>query len=143
MNSYVIPATIIGLFAIAETKLTDIKIGEIRFTVEVADSPIKQIRGLMNRANLSDDEGMLFVYTEDRQVQFWMKNVPFSLDMIFLDRCGIVTQIHRNAKPHNTSIIRSSGKIRAVLEIRGGASKRAQISIGDTVFVEQPVLDRC
>jgi len=115
------------------------------FSVEIADDAIEQIAGLMFRDALPERTGMLFVYEKDRVVQFWMKNVSFPVDMIFINRCGRITHIHENAQPDTTSLIGSSGPVRAVLELNGGASKRAQIRPGDTVELteDKAVFDPC
>lgn len=105
-------------------------IGRTEFQVEIASSSLSQIRGLMNRDRLTDKAGMLFVYPEDRYVKFWMKNVSFPLDMLFLDRCGVVLSLHGNAAAFDETIILPDHKLRMVLEVRGGASKRAHIRPG-------------
>lgn len=134
MNVATIPLLFIGLFAGESDQSVHLTLASGSYQVEIADGPFEQMRGLMGREDLASNEGMLFIYPEDRQVQFWMKNVAFPLDMIFLDSCGKVVQLHENAQPDDASIVEPSLPVRAVLELRGGTSKRDQIRPGDQVM---------
>lgn len=87
----------------------------------------------MFRDAIGPDQGMLFIYHKDQFVSYLMKNVSFALDMIFLDHCGVVLSIAENLPAFDETIIRPEQKVRAVLELRAGASKRAKIGIGDRI----------
>jgi hypothetical protein len=136
----IIPAVFFGLFSAADPQPLNVSITTqtetLSLEVELADSPFEQLRGLMFRQSLKEDGGMLFHYSSAQPVQFWMKNVSFGLDILFIDACGAISQIHENAKANDETIIASLGPVLAVLEIEGGASKRAQIKLGDQVSYE-------
>ena len=142
-------ALFFGFFSAADSEPVDLTIktdhASAYYSVEVATDALTQMRGLMNRDSLDANKGMLFVYDEDRRAQFWMKNVGFSLDIIFVDRCGVIVKIHANAKPNDPTVISSSVSVRAVLEIPGGASKRAHIRPGDRIEISEEfdVFDPC
>ena len=143
MNALTIPALFFSIFAPSDAEPVEVQIDTKSYHVEIADTPYEQMKGLMGRSDLGPREGMLFVYEKVRDVQFWMKNVDIPLDMIFLDACGTIVQIHENAKPDDVSVIASTEPVRAVLELRGGASKRDQIRQGDIVKMSMDVFDRC
>lgn len=138
MDLAVIPAIIFGLFEPGQLDEVTLQIatdrGVLHYTSEIADDPLEQMRGLMHRSAIGDREGMLFVYPEDRHAKFWMKNVAFPVDIIFLDRCGVIVGVHENAQPDDASVITSRNAVAAVLEVPAGASKRDQMRIG-TKFV--------
>ena len=69
-----------------------------------ADEPARE-RGLMNRTNLSDGEGMLFVFPGARPVTFWMKNTPLPLSIAYISNSGRILETH-DMKPHPQSSMR-------------------------------------
>lgn len=107
--------------------------GSIQLTVEIADRFLSRARGLMNRPALPPKTGVLFLYNSETPVSFWMKKVSFPLDMLFIDRSGRVVRVYENARPGDLTPINSELPVLGVLEIPGGASRRAQINPGDTV----------
>lgn len=101
------------------------------FSVEVADTPEKRRWGLMYRQELGDEEGMLFVFPEERDHSFWMKNTPLSLDMIFMDGRRRVVGIIHDTVPFSTRSVSVGVASRYVLEVRAGVARRSQIAVGD------------
>ncbi len=121
--------------------------GAARFAVEIADAPGEWARGLMFRAEMADDAGMLFVYPAPRRVSFWMKNTLIPLDILFIDRLGRVRAIHENARPHDETPIDSGAEVLAVLEINAGLVAELGITPGTELrhpaFRGQPALWPC
>lgn len=108
--------------------------GAISFHVEVADDPNERAQGLMHRTQLPSTAGMLFVYDAPQPVAFWMKNTLIPLDLLFVDRRGIITQIHENAVPHDLTPIPSRAPALAVLEIGGGLASKFGLGVGDVLM---------
>lgn len=104
--------------------------GQVRFTVELADTEPARARGLMFRETLPRSAGMLFVYPRPVRAQFWMKNTLIPLDMIFADPSGRVTRVHSNAVPGDLTTIDGGAGVLAVLEINGGLAARLGIAPG-------------
>ncbi len=105
--------------------------------LEVARTPQEQAKGLMYRASLPDDRGMLFPFSPARPVQFWMMNVPISLDMVFL-RNGVVRYIAANVPPCTATPCPTYGPrvaIDQVIELRGGRAEELGLKVGDRVSV--------
>lgn len=102
-------------------------------TVEIADTNAKRERGLMYRTDLKDDEGMLFLFPAARKAGMWMANTPTSLDMLFIDAHGRVTEIVENTVPFSHEEIRSSQSVKGVLELKGGVAKQVGIEKGNVV----------
>ena len=102
-----------------------------RFTVEIADNDERRTLGLMHRRQMAADAGMLFDFKRDGQVSMWMRNTVLPLDMLFVDRDGIVRKIHQRAVPFSETVISSDAPVRAVLELNGGTASRLGLKPGD------------
>ena len=107
--------------------------GSARFSVEIADDPEEQRRGLMFRESMPRSAGKLFVYDRPQRVAFWMRNTLIPLDMIFIDARGVVQRIHHEAIPGDETSIPGGGPMLAVLEINGGLARAMGISEGSVV----------
>ena len=106
-----------------------------RVQVELADTDAKRERGLMFRKELPEGRGMLFLFDEEGEHTFWMKDTLIPLDLIFVDSSGRVTGIIARARPL-TLEPRSGGPSRMVLEVPGGWAAAHGIRAGDRMTVE-------
>ncbi len=101
--------------------------------VEVADTLKKRSLGLGKRASLKKGLGMLFVFEKRKPHRFWMKDMQFPLDIIWLDNHRIVHIIH-NAKPDNSrdepEVITSPVPVNFVLEIAAGRAAKLRLKTG-------------
>ena len=104
-----------------------------RFTVEVARTGPEQQQGLMNRASLAPDRGMIFPYDPPQPVAFWMKNTLIPLDLIYVAPGGRILRIEVNAVPLSLDQLPSGGPVEAVLELAGGRAAELGIGTGDMV----------
>ncbi len=107
------------------------KRGSYKFSVEIADEPEEHSIGLMNRAEMAKQSGMLFDFGKPRVINMWMKNTLISLDMIFTDQSGKVVSIRLGAVPHSLDIITSGEPASHVLEINAGIAKFIGLAPGD------------
>lgn len=107
--------------------------GTAQVSVEIAATPAEQARGLMFRESLPTMAGMLFVYPDERDASFWMRNTLIPLDMVFLDEAGRVVRIHENAVPLDETPIRAGVPTLAVLELNGGLARRLGLRPGDEI----------
>lgn len=120
----------------AQVKMIPLYIGSAKFTVEIADTEEKQMRGLMFRKHVADDYGMLFVHDEEGYRSMWMKNCFVHLDLIFLNKYKQVVDMHINVPPCKREPCENyATRIPAqyVLELRGNRAKELDIKIGDTI----------
>ncbi|MBY5975751.1 DUF192 domain-containing protein [Phaeobacter italicus] len=104
--------------------------GSAQFSIEIADTAEERAQGLMHRASMPRGAGMLFVYDYPQRTAFWMKNTLIPLDMLFIDKSGVVTRIHENAIPGDLTPIEGGDKVFAVLEINGGLAARYGMTEG-------------
>jgi uncharacterized membrane protein (UPF0127 family) len=111
-------------------------------TVEIADTPALQTRGLMFREHLGANEGMVFVFDEPGEHPFWMKNTLIPLDMIWLDADRRVLSIAHSVPPCRADPCPTyphAGQAQYVVEVVGGFARRHGLKEGDRlVFKNVP-----
>ena len=104
-----------------------------KIPVEVADTLKKRSLGLGKRTSLKKGWGMLFVFEKREQHRFWMKDMQFPLDIIWLDNNKILHIIH-NAKPANSKdeleVMTSPVPVNFVLEIAAGRAAKLRLKTG-------------
>ncbi len=130
---------IIPKLSFAEFLVKDLLIsnsnGEIKlFTVEIADNNETRSIGLMERENIPLGTGMLFIWEEEAYRNFWMKNTPSSLDILFFDGNGSFLNVVENTEPFSLRNIQSSKPSKYVLELVAGSSKIFNLNIGTQIL---------
>ncbi len=106
--------------------------------LEVARTVQQQSIGLMNRPQLPDNRGMLFLFQPAQTVNFWMRNTLISLDMVFV-RQGKVQAIAANVPPCKTAACPTYGPgvpIDQVIELRRGRAAELGLRVGDSLKVK-------
>ncbi|HTP79974.1 MAG TPA: DUF192 domain-containing protein [Bacteroidota bacterium] len=101
--------------------------------IEIADDDSKRETGLMGRPAMEEQQGMLFIFQEERSVDFWMKNTIIPLDMIFVDSRNVVVTIQRNTTPYSEQTYSSGVPVLYVIEVVAGFADRHQIVPGSKV----------
>lgn len=101
--------------------------------IEVATTETERGRGLMCRASLGADEGMLFDFGTTIEVSMWMRNTLIPLDMVFIRKDGTVARIGKRTVPLSLAVISSGEPVLGVLELNAGAADRLGIKPGDRV----------
>ena len=108
--------------------------GPVKINVEFAKTPKELEVGLMNRASLPKNSGMLFIFPDETNRSFWMKNTLIPLDVIFISSKGRVNEMTTLNPCQETEICQSyNSKTPAqyVLEINAGAAEKWRIMEGD------------
>ncbi len=78
-----------------------IQVGHKTITVEIADTPEKTAYGLMFKKTLNENEGMLFIFTKEERLSFWMKNTFIDLSIAYFDSKKILTEILEMKAAHS------------------------------------------
>jgi uncharacterized protein len=102
--------------------------------VEVADDLAEQAKGLMDRTTLGENRGMLFVYPEERELSFWMKNTLIPLSIAFIDSERRIIDIQDmkpldDEPPHYVS----AEPAQYALEVNQGFFEERGVKVGDSV----------
>ena len=111
-----------------------LKINDSYFNVELVITADEQAKGLMFRKQLGNNEGMLFVFANNRKVFMWMKNTLIPLDILFINYQGVITKIVKSTKPLSLDLIASETPVKAVLEVNAGISDNLDIKVGDNII---------
>lgn len=113
--------------------------GSTIIKVDIADTPAKQARGLSYRTSLASDRGMLFIFPRPGPQRFWMNEMNFALDFIWI-RDGKVVEVHENIQPPSQTggkpvFIVPVEHADSVVEVNAGFIKTHGIKVGDSVMV--------
>ncbi|MCC7289792.1 DUF192 domain-containing protein [bacterium] len=115
---------LINPFKTTETQLYEIKVGDQKLMVNLAETEQERSKGLSGRERLDGEEGLLFVFSRDVQSPFWMRDMKFAIDIIFIDQNFFVTGIKNDAQPCESilkcPLIIPNDKYRYVLEVNSG-----------------------
>ena len=103
------------------------------FLVEVAKTEEEKKIGLMFRKTLAKNAGMLFLYKREALRLMWMKNTFIPLDILFIDKDGVIQRVVKRTIPHSLATISSRQSVLAVLELRGGITSSLEIKKGDRI----------
>ena len=110
-----------------------------KFKVEIADTFGKMGKGLMGHRPLENNQGMLFVFEREGRHGFWMLNMKFSIDIIWLDSNAKIVHIWHSAQPC-TSIfscptVRPKSDASYVIELKAGTASRLGMKRGDAFIL--------
>ncbi len=117
-----------------EYKKSEIKIGEVSLWADIADNNCKRSLGLSGKRSLNE-EGMLFVFERIGNYSFWMKDMNFPIDILWINEEFEIVGIEKNLLP--STFPKSFGEkylAMYVLEIPALYSEKNNIKVGDTIF---------
>ncbi len=116
-----------------------LKAGDCLFKVEIADDDFSRYQGLSNRQSLKADWAMLFLFKEEDNLKFVMRNMNFPLDIIFISQ-GRVLNYYQNAPAEGaqpSQFYSSLGLADAVLELNAGLIEKCNISLNQEINFSQ------
>lgn len=121
-------------------KTSTITIGDHSFKVTTATSQQEREIGLSKTKSLSQDQGMIFLFEKPDYYSFWMKNMKFPVDIIYINKDAIVT-IKNNAQPPKDNkespiIYTPTAPADRILEIQAGLSEKYNFKNGDRIKYE-------
>ncbi|MBX4200205.1 DUF192 domain-containing protein [Candidatus Parcubacteria bacterium] len=130
--------------AITETKVskkkdtTTITLGSHTMEVYIADTPALEELGLSYRKSLPANTGMLFIFSTPSAPGFWMKDMNFSLDMIWISLEGKIVSITKDISPSTyPKAFYPPSVIKYVLEVPAGFSDAEGVKVGDFLSIGQ------
>jgi len=113
----------------------NVQIGDTVIPVELAKTPTEQEKGLSYRTSLDKNKGMLFVFQKPDTYRFWMPNMDFPIDIIWVDETKHIISINENVPPleeiSKPIYYQPTEPALYVLEVNANFSKEHTIKTGD------------
>ena len=114
-----------------------VSLGGVSLLSTLSTTPESQSKGLAVKDSLEENEGMLFIFKSPQKYSFWMKDMKFPIDILWIDASGKIVHIEKNLQPcifllpcpsyspHDDSLY--------VLEVISNFTNKYDINIGDEV----------
>jgi len=120
------------IFRKEEVSLRGVYIANIPLWVEVADTLEKRRAGLSGRKKLEENRGMLFAFDTPDIHGIWMKDMNFSIDILWVDKDYRIIDIKQQARPESfPNIFYPRADAVYIIEVRSGFTRLHNINIGD------------
>lgn len=117
---------------ISETEFKRGVIGETSVTLDISDNEITRLKGLSGVVSIPKNHGMLFIFENSDYHGIWMKDMNFSIDIIWLNEYTEVVYIEKNISPDTfPNVFKPNTKSRYVLEFNSGFVDQNSVKIGD------------
>jgi len=115
-------------------KKSTLSIGDFDFDVFISDTSELREKGLSVFNSLKDDEAMLFIFPKEDIYGFWMKDMKFPIDIVWLDKNGVITHIEEGISPESyPQIFFPVSRSLYVLEFISGTVRNLKIQKGDII----------
>lgn len=126
--------------AVVETVKPDspyVEINNVKIPVEVVRTQAEVEKGLSGRASLDAESGMLFVFAKPDYYRFWMPDMNFPIDIIWIKDDRIVEispNVSNKFDPKNPKFYTPPQPADRVLEVNAGFAKNKNIKVNDVVI---------
>lgn len=115
-------------------------INDKRFNLEIANTENEKAIGLAKYTNIEDDFAMYFPFSKKGYYNFWMKDMKFPIDILYLDNEKIVAIFKNVPDPKSANeklnIYKPEKPANGVLELKAGISDKYQFKLGDSVKIK-------
>jgi uncharacterized membrane protein (UPF0127 family) len=133
----VVIAVVVGLTvwkSLSSSQFVTLRAGSVTYELTDATSLAQQEKGLGDRSSLPTNQGMLFSFSGSGVRCFWMKDMEFPLDIIWLSSTKQVVYIQSNALPSSyPKTFCPAASAQYVIELNSGQTKLKHIHIGQTL----------
>ncbi|MEK7619408.1 MAG: DUF192 domain-containing protein [Patescibacteria group bacterium] len=121
-------------FVMAPPSRAKVTIGSATFEVELARTELERRKGLSGRQSLPEGTGLLFYFPQSGSPWFWMKDMNFPIDIIWIGEDRTVVSVHSGVAPESyPTVYTPSSPTQFVLEVPAGNAHRAGIKKGARV----------
>jgi uncharacterized protein len=122
----------------AMTRYSQVVLGGKTFVVDTARTTYSLQRGLSYRESLADDGGMFFIFSKEDKYGFWMKDMNFPIDIIWINSDMKIVHIEKSvATSTYPKVFTPEAPAKYVLEISAGQTDALKVKKGDTVIFSE------
>lgn len=112
--------------------ISRVKIGDEIINVRLAATEAERNRGLSDTPGLSDNEGMLFIFEKPDFYGFWMKDMLFSIDIVWVSEDLEAVHIEKALSPETfPKIFQPKERALYALEVKSGLTEKLGLELGD------------
>lgn len=115
---------------------SQLRIGDQTFRIEIADTQALRTKGLSDRETLAPVDGLLFIFEDPGDYGFWMKDMLFPIDIIWISSDYEIVDISTDVQPESfPEVFHASAPVQYVLETEVGFANAHGIALGDKVTI--------
>lgn len=121
----------------SDSQQMSVTIASTTISVDVFDSAAERRQGLSGRRELAQTRGAFFVFPESSRHGFWMREMNFALDIIWLDQDARVVHIAERVSPESfPKTFRPDEPARYVLEVNAGLASELELEEGESIKLQ-------
>ena len=133
--------------SLSNLNVINVKIGNTTIVAEVAFTSEERSTGLSGRKHLSEGRGMLFYYSDSRPKGFWMKDMLFDIDILWIgEDCTVIKIDNKVPSPSSSTaelkIYQAPKLSRSVLELSAGQAELLGLKTGDKVAYQISTINK-
>jgi uncharacterized membrane protein (UPF0127 family) len=118
----------------------EVKLPKGTLYAEIVDTPSSRAQGLSGRNGLAENGGMLFVFEQSGKYGFWMKDMLFPIDMIWINEDGVIVHVERGVSPDTYTtnppqVFINEPNAKYVLELGSGMAEKYGVYLGMRVKI--------
>lgn len=123
----------------SEVSKATAKVGNKTYKLILAKTDSEKVKGLSERDSLPKDQGMLFIFKDKAEYGFWMKNMKFPIDILYISDNKIVEIVEnapapdKNTSPSNLPVYKPAEAVNYVLELNANEVKENKVKKGESV----------
>ena len=132
-----------SLFSVIQREVSEthqiqaVRIGGIGIRVDVADDNVERAQGLSGRLALAENEGMFFVFDTPGTYGFWMKEMLFAIDIVWINESKQIVGIEREVRPETfPTVFYPNEAVKYVLELPVGNSQKFGIDTDSQLYFD-------
>lgn len=113
-----------------------VSIGKTNIPVSIADTEATRELGLSGTTSLTKGSGKLFIFPRPDKYGFWMKDMKYSLDLVWIDAAFRIVDVTKNATPASyPNVFYAKEPVLFVLEVNSDESEALNLIPGTTVTI--------